>query len=89
MKWQVKVKPNSRNDFIEKLPDGSFKVCIKAPPVDGKANEYLIRFLTTALELPKGSIEITSGHQSSYKRLEIGMEESEFLSKLDTVKTFE
>ncbi len=65
MKWQVKVKPNSRNDSIEKLPDGSYKVCIKAPPIDGKANEYLIRFLTTALELPKGSIKITSGHLSS------------------------
>lgn len=89
MKWQVKVKPNSRNDSIEKLPDGSYKVCIKAPPIDGKANEYLIRFLTTALELPKGSIKITSGHLSNYKRLEIGMEESVFLSKLDAIKTFE
>lgn len=85
MKWQVKVKPNSRKDSIEKLPDGSFKVCIKAPPLDGKANEYLIRFLSLELDIPKDCLKITSGHHSSYKRLEVDIDEKVFQSMLDSI----
>jgi uncharacterized protein len=86
MKIQVKVKPNARQDSLELLEDGTIKASIKAPPVEGKANEYLIRFLSSVLQIPKSSIEITSGHSSSYKRLEIDIDESLFLSKLDLVK---
>jgi uncharacterized protein YggU (UPF0235/DUF167 family) len=42
----IKVKPNSRIDTIEKMEDGNYRVKIKAPPIDGKANDYLIAYLS-------------------------------------------
>ncbi|TAE97570.1 MAG: DUF167 domain-containing protein [Oscillatoriales cyanobacterium] len=41
----VKVKPNSQQQSIEEQPDGSLKVHLKSPPVDGKANQELIVLL--------------------------------------------
>jgi uncharacterized protein YggU (UPF0235/DUF167 family) len=37
------------------------KVSVNAPPVDGKANEALIRVLADALSVPKANIEILRG----------------------------
>ncbi|MEA5502773.1 DUF167 domain-containing protein [Halotia wernerae UHCC 0503] len=43
MQKKVKVKPNSKQQKITEQPDGSLIVHLKSPPVDGKANEELIR----------------------------------------------
>ncbi|MBE9129077.1 DUF167 domain-containing protein [Coleofasciculus sp. LEGE 07092] len=39
MKKQVQVKPNSKTQTIEELADGTLRVHLKSPPVDGKANK--------------------------------------------------
>lgn len=71
MKIHIKVKPGSSKDVIEKEADGSLKVRIQAPPVDGKANVYLIAFLAKQFQIPKSSIELIKGNTSSFKTLEI------------------
>ena len=43
------------------LFDQRLKVRLNAPPVDGKANEELIAFLSKILKLPKSKITIKSG----------------------------
>ena len=45
MQKRVKVKPNSKQQKIEESADGSLTVHLKSPPVDGKANEELIKLL--------------------------------------------
>ncbi|MBI2968788.1 MAG: DUF167 domain-containing protein [Bacteroidetes bacterium] len=65
------VKPSSRTDEVKVLPDGSLRIKIKAPPVDGRANEYLIRYLSGLLKIPKSDITIISGFTSSHKRIRI------------------
>ncbi|MFM6311591.1 MAG: DUF167 domain-containing protein, partial [Dolichospermum sp.] len=42
MQKRVKVKPNSQQQKIEELADGSLNIHLKSPPIDGKANEELI-----------------------------------------------
>ncbi len=49
MEKRVKVKPNSQQQKIEELADGSLNVHLKSPPVDGKANEELIKLLAKNL----------------------------------------
>ncbi|MBW4640471.1 MAG: DUF167 domain-containing protein [Gloeocapsa sp. UFS-A4-WI-NPMV-4B04] len=44
---------------------------LKSPPVDGKANEELIRILTKKFDLPKSKIRIKSGLSSRQKLIEI------------------
>jgi uncharacterized protein (TIGR00251 family) len=70
------------------MEDGSFKIRLTAPPVDGAANEALIEFLSKALDLAKSQVEILSGHTGRDKRVRIsGISEATVLRVLNqTVK---
>ncbi len=58
----VRVTPRaSQNKITEVMPDGTIKVHIVAPPVDGEANEALIRFLAEVLNIAKTRLEIVAG----------------------------
>lgn len=78
----VTVKPNSKTDEIMLMEGGAIKVKIKAPPVDGKANQYLVKFLAKKLGIAKSNVEILKGHTNPIKRLQINMEESEVKKRL-------
>ena len=71
MKISVSAKTNSRTEFVEKQADGSYVVRVKAPPVDGKANERIRELLAEHFNLPKSHIEISSGHKGKRKIFEI------------------
>jgi uncharacterized protein (TIGR00251 family) len=45
------------------------RVRVAAPPVDGAANEELVRVLARALKVPPRDVEITSGHASKVKHI--------------------
>jgi uncharacterized protein (TIGR00251 family) len=47
------------------------KIRIAAPPVDGAANEELIRFLATRLRVPRNAIAITGGKSGRRKTVSI------------------
>ena len=74
MQKKVKVKPNSKQQKIEEQPDGSLSVHLKSPPVDGKANEELIKLLSEKFDVPKSYIRIKSGLSSRQKLVEIDTE---------------
>lgn len=58
----VRVTPRaSRNEIVEILNDGTVKVRLNAPPVEGKANETLIEFLAGVLDVSRSDLEIVAG----------------------------
>ncbi len=72
MRIRLKVKTGAPKDgFLGTEQDGTIKVAINAKPVDGKANEALIRFLARAFDLPSGEVRITSGARSKIKVIEL------------------
>ncbi|MCM0588988.1 MAG: DUF167 domain-containing protein [Gloeotrichia echinulata IR180] len=71
MQKKVKVKPNSKQQKIAEQSDGSLIVHLKSPPVDGKANEELIKLLAENFDVPKSDIRIKSGLSSRQKLVEI------------------
>ncbi|MFB2935988.1 DUF167 domain-containing protein [Aerosakkonemataceae cyanobacterium BLCC-F154] len=71
MKKQVKVKPNSKQQNIQEQADGSLIVHLKSPPVDGKANEELIKLLAKKFNVSQSQITIKSGLSSRTKLVEI------------------
>lgn len=79
----ITVKPNSKTDEIVLLEDGTLKLKIKAQPIDGQANEYLVKFLAKKLGIAKSKIIILKGLTNPYKKLEIDMEETEVKKKLN------
>ena len=70
---RVKVKPNSKKQAIQTAEDGSLVVSLKSPPIDGKANEELIKLLAAEFQVTKSSIRIKAGQLGRQKRIEIEM----------------
>lgn len=67
----IKVKPNSKEQQIIEEKDGSLTIRLKSPPVDGKANQELIKVLSKKYNVPKSYIRIKSGASSRQKLIEI------------------
>lgn len=61
---------SSRDQFVGILGD-ELKIAITAPPVDGKANAHLIKFLSKQFKVAKGAISIEKGLLSRHKRVRI------------------
>ena len=51
--------------------NGALKIALTSAPVDGQANDALIAFLSKKLKIPKGCIEIISGHANKMKKLRV------------------
>ncbi len=67
----LRVQPRAgRNAFGEVL-DGRRKLYLKSPPVDGKANQELVKFLAKTLKVAKGQVRIESGETGRNKRVRI------------------
>ncbi len=71
---RVKVKPNSKSQNIKEEADGSLIVHLKSPPVDGKANDELIKLLAKQFDVPKSNIRIKSGLSSRQKLIEVDID---------------
>jgi len=56
-----------RNELAEILHDGTVKIRLVAPPVEGKANQNLMKFLADLLDVPVSKIEIIRGDKSRKK----------------------
>jgi uncharacterized protein (TIGR00251 family) len=69
----LKIKPNQRFDRIEKS-GSDWQIRLKAPAIDGKANEQLIKYLSELLGLPKSKIVLKKGQSSRIKCIEIDAE---------------
>jgi len=85
MLLRIKVKPNSKTDEVIREADGSLKIKIRAQPVEGKANKYLLEYLAKVLGLPKSSLAMLKGESNSFKTLEINAVEkdvTDILNKL-------
>ena len=68
----VRVTPRaSRDEIAEILSDGTVRVRLTAPPVEGKANRALIKFLAKVLGVAPSAIEIVAGANGRDKLVSI------------------
>lgn len=85
----IKVVPRARRSEIVawsgRLEDQpALRIRLAAPPVDGKANEELIRFFSGFLGLPRKQVAIGRGAKSRDKVIEIsGLDAGEIKKRLD------
>jgi hypothetical protein len=63
------IQPKSSRSRIVGLHDGSIKLTITAPPVEGKANAQVTAFFAKLFKIPKSAVTILSGHQGRHKRI--------------------
>jgi len=64
----VKVLPRAKKtEVVGVMDDGTYRIRISAPPVEGAANRALIEFLSQALNIPPSQIDIVAGQFSERK----------------------
>ena len=55
--------------------DGRLKLSIKAPPIEGRANQAIVRAIALAAGIPTSRVKLVSGAKSKHKSLVIEMPE--------------
>ncbi len=65
------ITPNARKSEALGEYDGALKLKLQAQPIDGKANEALIKFLATMLGVSRSAVTLTQGQTSRKKTVEI------------------
>jgi uncharacterized protein (TIGR00251 family) len=80
----VRLTPRASRDEIAGWQGDELRVRLRAPPVDGRANEALLRLLASRLDVSPSSIELVSGATARVKRLRVeGLTDAEVRRRLD------
>ncbi|MBM3708840.1 MAG: DUF167 domain-containing protein [Actinobacteria bacterium] len=76
------VRPGASRNSFDGIYNDRIKIRIKSIPEGGKANKELIRFISKKLGVPKGSITIISGKNSSLKEIAVKKLEHENITSI-------
>lgn len=60
----------------------AWKLQVAAPPVDGKANEAIVKYLSKLLHVPSSSMRIVTGQTAPLKLIEIDGIDAETLHRV-------
>jgi len=83
VRLRVRVQPRASRSEIAGVHGDELRIRLQAPPVDGAANEALVRFLAEALGAPRSAVEIVSGLASRSKTVVIrGVAEADAARRL-------
>jgi len=76
------IQPGAKKTEFAGRHGDALKIRLAAPPVDGKANEALIKFIAETLRLPKSAVNLKSGQTSRRKVLEVSGAEASAVAAL-------
>ena len=71
MRIAVQISPNAKRSEVLGVVDDALKIKLQAQPIEGKANEALVKYLAGALKVSRSSVAITHGHTNRRKLLEV------------------
>ncbi len=67
----IKATPRASRNAVLGAEDEWLRIALTAPPVDGKANEAIRRFLAEVLDVPRSAVTQVSGQTARLKRFAI------------------
>jgi uncharacterized protein (TIGR00251 family) len=82
--FKVQVVPRSSRSEVVGAHNGSLRIKIAAPPVDGAANEELIRVLAKTFNISRSAVTIVSGHTGKVKQISIKGRTNEVVARLNS-----
>ena len=78
----VRVTPRSKkNEVSQILSDGTIKIKLTAPPVEGKANKALVKYLAELFDVNSSEVEIIAGEKGRNKLVSIYGLDSEIVNQ--------
>lgn len=82
---RLRIAPRSSANRVGDVRGDELKVHLNAPPVEGRANEALIRFLAEKLDVPRASVRLVTGQTSRHKVVRVeGLPGSVARKRLET-----
>jgi hypothetical protein len=69
--FPVRAAPRAKRNAVAGLTGDALKICVTAPPEDGRANEALIEVLADWLGVKRRQVEIISGQSNRNKVVRI------------------
>jgi uncharacterized protein (TIGR00251 family) len=83
-RFSVHVKPRASKTKVLGEKNGALEVAVAAPPVDGAANEELVRGLALHFAVAKSAVRLVKGDSSRTKLIEIvGLSEAVFMKAIE------
>ena len=80
----VRVRPNARQNQLVGFKEGVLHIRIAAPPIEGKANEALVKFLSEQFGVSKSRLSIEKGLTGKIKTITIrGLSQSQAMNQLE------
>jgi uncharacterized protein (TIGR00251 family) len=64
---RLRVQPRASREELAGVAGDAIRIRLTAPPVDGTANEALVRFLAVLLQVPRSAVELVSGRTGRTK----------------------
>ena len=71
LRLAVQITPNAKKTEVIGVLDDTLKLKLQAQPIEGKANEALIKYLAKTLAVPRSALTITHGQTSRKKLIEV------------------
>ena len=71
VRLHLRVQPRASRDEVAGVAGDHIRVRLTAPPVDGAANEALVRFLADRLDLSRSAVTLVLGHGGRTKVAEV------------------
>ncbi len=67
IRLQIRVQPRAARTELAGQQGGAIRIRVAAPPVDGAANEALVRLLAQRLDVPRSAVTIAAGASARRK----------------------
>lgn len=68
---EITVKSKQRESKVEKIDDKTYRISVKSPPIQNKANLEIVKLLSQYLDIPQSKIRIKLGKTNSKKVVDI------------------
>ncbi|HET7831754.1 MAG TPA: DUF167 family protein [Gallionella sp.] len=65
------IQPGAKRSEIAGLHGDALKIRLAAPPIEGRANEALLKFIAQLFEVPLRQVELKQGGQSRHKVIQV------------------
>jgi uncharacterized protein (TIGR00251 family) len=80
----VQIQPNAKRTEVVGVLDDALKIKLAAQPIEGKANEALVKWLADALGVPRSAVTLTHGQTNKKKLLQVAGVSVEDVARLLT-----
>ncbi len=82
----VRVLPRSSRDEVAGVSEGVLRIRLTAPPLENRANDALVQFLSKTVGIPRRQVEILAGGRGRNKIVRIhGIGEGELFRRIDRI----